>query len=551
MNAHPGIGTDPMRVIESLSALAICKQGLPAYYRTLVGSSDQVLRVAAIAALLELKAIRPAEWSTAVDQAQFGAVRSRACDYFLGIFEYDLVEACLAKPAPDVGALRERRIRAALALANDQLFEIDLGLFIAEGTLDHLNNVRTDAEQLGGWQRALPWAARCILVQPGEPSGPYTLLNTLLNANQLELLAAACRAFRQADVYPAEVAIFTSFLLVKEGRAKEAQKLLQAVPMSGLDPRMIVVSLRAKAEAFERMGDHRQAYATYQRQNASTGSKDVDPAAYPRAILRHSQFKLEPLPSDERAANHLVMLGFPRSGTTLLENALAAHPLIETMEEVPALASAINYLEIRASKDRMVKHEDGMIARQRYYHEIKRHGLKTTAQFFVDKMPLHTAEVHLLEQLFPERRYIFSIRHPYDVILSCFKQLFKPNAAMENFRTIEDACRLYDFVMSRWFSVFQMGNSERVYYVRYEQLVEDFVPTVKGVLGFVGAQWHEEIMRFPELAAARPTRTPSYQKVRGGLSVGVQSTRAAYAFLFRRPETKVLDRWVEHFGYTE
>lgn len=547
---YPGMSMDPIRVIESLSVLAGCKQGLPAYYRSLMGSSDQVLRVAALSALLELKAIRPLEWQIVVEHAHFGAIRSRACEYFLGIFEYELVEACLRQPAPDISALREQRINARLNLADDQLLEADIGLFLAEGTLDHLNNARADAEQLGGWQRALPWAVRCILVQPGEPSGPYTLLNTLLNSNQLELLAATCSAFRHADVYPSEVAIFSSFLLRQKGRAKEALKVLQAVPMSGLDPRLAVTTLRARAEGFEELGDYRQAYAAYQRQNSSAGSKNIDPVAYPRAILRHSQFKIEALPPDSNSANYLVMLGFPRSGTTLLENALSAHPLIETLEEVPALASAINYLEICSAKDETIRADDGEIARKRYYREIKRHSMKAAAAFFIDKMPLHTAEIQFLEKLFPSRRYIFSVRHPYDVVLSCFKQLFKPNAAMENFRSIEEACRLYDFVMSRWFAIFQMQNSDRVHYVRYEQLVESFVPTLHDVLEFVGTQWNEDILRFPELAAKRPTRTPSYQKVRGGLAVGVQSSREKYSFLFGRPETKMLDRWVEHFGYS-
>lgn len=549
MNVQTRVGSDPAQVVESLSALSICKQGLPAYYRTLAEANDQVLRVAALSALLELRAVRPGDWDDLVEASRDGAVRSRASNYFLSIFEYDLVDACLAHPVTDVGAIRDRATRAAVTLDPQNLFNANLELFLAEGQLAQLNDVRANAEQLGGWRQALPWAARCILAQPSDPGGPFTFLNTLLNANQIELLAQACKTFRQADVYPSEVAIFTSFLLTKQGRAKDALKLLQSVPGSQLDPRMQVVSLRAKAEAFESVGDYRQAYAAYQRQNAANASKDVDPKAYPRALIRHSGFKLSALPPDEHSGTHFVMLGFPRSGTTLLENALAAHPLIETIEEAPALASAINYLERQTNGTDTIRPEAGTAARQRYYREISRHVRKPEASIFVDKMPLHTAEIPLLEQLFPQRRYIFSIRHPYDVVLSCFRQLFKPNAAMENFRTIEDTCRLYDFVMTRWFSVFTLQETERLHYVRYEQLVEDFVPTVQGALRFLGAEWNEQVMRFPELAASRPTRTPSYQKVRGGLTLGVQSSRSGYAFLFGKPETKVLDRWVEHFGY--
>jgi tetratricopeptide (TPR) repeat protein len=549
MAAPLSVEVSPAGIIQNLSALSATKQGLAAYYRSLLASSDDLLRAAAMSALLELKAIRPSEWETAVELARFGAVRARAFDYFMGIYDYEMVERILALSVPETSALQEQRRRAVLNLDNARLLEIDTQLFFAEGSLDHLHNARTDAEQLGGWQRALPWTVRCVLAQPGDPRGPYTLLNTLLNANQLDLLTSACRLFNGTGIYPSESAIFSSFVLMKQAQVKDAQRLLQQVPLNALDPRLTVMVHRARAEAFEKLGDFRQAYAAYQRQNTAAASKDIDPDSYPRAVLRHALFKIEAMAPDEHAADHLVMLGFPRSGTTLLENALAAHPAIETVEELPALASAINYLELRPAGDGKVTLKDGNAARARYYREIERHRVKSTAKVVIDKMPLHTAEVQLLERLFPQRRYIFSIRHPYDVILSCFKQLFKPNAAMENFRTIEGACRLYDFVMSRWFAVFSLENSDRVHYVRYEQLVEEFETTVKGVLEFAGLEWDNSIMSFAERAGSRPTRTPSYQKVRGGLAIGVQSTRQGYAFLFGRPETKPLDRWVEHFGY--
>ena len=69
----------------------------------------------------------------------------------------------------------------------------------------------------------------------------------------------------------------------------------------------------------------------------------------------------------------------------------------------------------------------------------------------IDKMPIRSLYSPLMAKLLPEQRYIFSIRHPYDVALSCFKQRFKPNGAMSSFLSFADTVQLYDFAMTTWF----------------------------------------------------------------------------------------------------
>ena len=92
---------------------------------------------------------------------------------------------------------------------------------------------------------------------------------------------------------------------------------------------------------------------------------------------------------------------------------------------------------------------------------------------------------------------------------------------MEHFRTFETAVKLYDFTMSQWFSVFGFDDP-RVHYVRYDTLVTEFEPTVRAALDFLGAGWDDAVLGFATAAESRPTRTPSYHKVRQGLGIGVQ-----------------------------
>jgi hypothetical protein len=163
-------------------------------------------------------------------------------------------------------------------------------------------------------------------------------------------------------------------------------------------------------------------------------------------------------------------------------------------------------------------------------------------------MPIRSAHIGILEKMFPNKKYIFSIRHPCDVVLSCFRQQFRQNDAMENFRRFADACSLYDFVMSKWFSVFPIA-TERVHYVKYDDLIQNFEDELRKVLGFVGVEWNEAVLDFGSLSERRKVSTPSYAKVRAGLKLGVQSNWRNYAFLFEKAEAKPLQRWIDHFGY--
>ena len=134
------------------------------------------------------------------------------------------------------------------------------------------------------------------------------------------------------------------------------------------------------------------------------------------------------------------------------------------------------------------------------------------------------------------------------MVLSCFKQRFVPNPAMENFHTIEDASRLYDFAMTEWFKVHSMDDP-KVIYVRYDELVTDFDRVTGGVLEFLGLPWDDAVREFSKAAENRAAKTPSYHKVRQGLSIGVQTQWRNYGFVFQSEAVKPLRKWVEFFGY--
>lgn len=535
--------------INELGFLRSLSGGVQAYYQGLLNASEEPLRVAALVALLDLKAIWSAQAELVVANAHRGAVKRRAFAFFLSVHAYDFAERAAVTKSEDVDALMTERMMSELSLDYKRIAELDVELYMAHGAPDYLWSAESNADRAGGWRASVPHFVRSLLARPMDPNGPFHLLMALQSANQSQLVNDVCAAFDAAGVFKSEVQIFRATLAAEANDHRAALKLLDRVPLNSPNAVLNAFNLEVRAQSLDALGSFRDSYAAYQRMNRTNRDGSVDPKAYYRALDRHVTYTFEGDQADERIDNHFMLVGFPRSGTTLLENALAAHPRIETFEETAAQSRMSRWLERFAPNTHMVTSKLAAEARDQYFDELARQSKKSTGVIQIDKMPLASADAGYLRKIMPSARYIFSIRHPNDVVLSCFRQNFVHNPAMENFRTIADAAALYDRTMSEWFSVHSLEDDPSVCYVRYEDLVQSFRPTLERVLDFIGVGWDDAVLDFVAAADKRFAKTPSYKKVRSGLSIGVQSSRENYKFLFETKETAVLKKWVKHFGY--
>ncbi len=130
----------------------------------------------------------------------------------------------------------------------------------------------------------------------------------------------------------------------------------------------------------------------------------------------------------------VFLVGFPRSGTTLLEQVLDSHPRLQTLDEKP-MAEIMEraFLDMsRGGSNALTDLSGEQIARLRsiYWEEAARHVVRQPGTLLVDKLPLNIIRVPLLWRVFPEARFILAIRHPCDVTLSCLMQNFGINDAM-------------------------------------------------------------------------------------------------------------------------
>ena len=541
----------PDVVIRQLTLLPPSYSGLPSYYQKLIDSEDEILRIGGLSQLLSLGILPRGLWETAVKWSGHGAVRSRAFEFFLRNDETAWAREVLAVPFDITDDFAERLMHLRLAFDRPGQLRCEAGGFLRDGKVEHLDAATNLAEMVGGWRSALPWAVRTVMMTPNEGFA-FRLLNLLKQSNQRDLLRNALEAFRVAGRFPAVQAIFTAVLRLAEGQPAVALAILAKQRERAPDNFTQAFIEMVRAEAAEALGKYVEAYRYYARMNeerrfARPGviQPNVNPQRYLERVVKSDRLLDDALPEDPNRS-YFGMVGFPRSGTTLLENALSAHPDIETLEEVPSSLTAVGYLE--SNDRRPTPQATGLAARDVYYKSIEVHRSKREASIVIDKMPLDSANAPLQVKLFPGRRYIFSIRDPRDVVLSCFKTNFLPNDAMEHFRTFAGACKLYDFALSRWFSRFKLED-ERVCYVRYEKLVTDFDSELRRVLDFLGARWDPAVRTFAETAQNRHTTTPSYEKVRKGLTLGVQSSWRNYRHVFDSDEAKPVTKWIEFFGY--
>lgn len=230
-----------------------------------------------------------------------------------------------------------------------------------------------------------------------------------------------------------------------------------------------------------------------------------------------------PLPTTDERVAPIFLVGFPRSGTTWLDQALAALPGVFLMEEKTALD------EVRAQLGGPAQ---GAVARlmafgearrlelHRNYREIaERHlGAAIEGRRLIDKMPLNLLNFWLIHGIFPDARIVVSLRDPRDVCRSCFTTLFRLRPSTANFPTLEQAARLYREIMGLWLRQRKlMALNART--LRYEDRVGDFEGELRDLLAFLELPWHDAVLNYAGAARQRSTVTPSYDQVGAALSL--------------------------------
>jgi len=257
-----------------------------------------------------------------------------------------------------------------------------------------------------------------------------------------------------------------------------------------------------------------------------------------------------PAPTPGAAATHVFLLGYPRSGTTLVENILASAPGVVALEERDTLLDADEALvpndgnlpDLDTLDRSLLTH-----LRERYWARVRAMaGEDVAGGVFVDMNPFNGIKLPIIARLFPDARILIMRRDPRDVVLSCFRINFTPSAAAFAFTELEEAARHYDALM-RLIEACRERLPLAFHEVRYDRLVAAFDSEVRALADFVGLEWTDDFKSFDRTAKSRGVRTASATQVRRGLYDGGGRWRRYERQL--APALPILAPWVERLGF--
>jgi tetratricopeptide (TPR) repeat protein len=257
-------------------------------------------------------------------------------------------------------------------------------------------------------------------------------------------------------------------------------------------------------------------------------------------------------PPQDGPRTHVFLVGFPRSGTTLLEQVLASHPQVATMEERPCLIdSAKAFFGADADLDRLAALSDAELQpwRDLYWKRVAETEGPRVKPVFLDKLPLNAVFLPLIARLFPKAKILLALRDPRDVVLSCFRRRFAMNAGMFEFTELENTAIYYDAVM-KLVEIYRGKLALDVAEARHESLVADFEGEASRLCAFLGLEFDEAMHAFAARASRQNIDTPSSAQVARGLSdAGVAQWRRYAPQL--EPVFPALAPFVARLGYPE
>lgn len=253
----------------------------------------------------------------------------------------------------------------------------------------------------------------------------------------------------------------------------------------------------------------------------------------------------------------IFLVGFPRSGTTLTEQILNQHPDVVTSNEGLILQSAIESHFKTTKKQDMAPYKKLLSADSKELDSIRSNYWQLAKEdtpslqsnnLFVDKQPLNLVHLGIISMLFPDARIIMAIRDPRDVCLSCFMQDFIPNPATANYFTLSSTVSFYTQVMDMWLHYRQVLPGHWHQY-RYEDLVDDFELTTRGLFDFLNLDYPDDTADFHITAKNRMISTPSYQDVTTPIYKHSKERWQNYR-KHLKPYLEKLAPFIDEFGYS-
>ncbi len=420
--------------------------------------------------------------------------------------------------------------------------------------------------KLGQPERAEP-AVRLAASAGADPLARLTLIQVLERTNRLD---EARRLLDELSADPdsarlgSELPLMQAQLAHREGRHEVAVQLFENAVASCAELHNRHFQQFPLAKSLDALGRHAEAYQVLTEAHRSQaahlkltaplaalrGAPPLSIAGYPCDPADVAGWDATGAPGAE--ASPVFIVAFPRSGTTLLELALDAHPALRSMDEQPFLQNALDDLlelgvQYPAALARVTDAQLNSV-RDRYWERVRRKVDIQPGQRLIDKNPLNLLRLPVIARLFPGAKIILAVRHPCDVLLSCYMQHFRAPDFAQLCQDLPTLCAGYRRSFDFWYAQQTILRAD-VLELRYESFVESFESQVRGIVDFLELPWNEAVLAPGRRAAEkRFISTPSYSQVVQPVNTRSVGRWLPYREMFAA-SLPLLQPYFERWGY--
>lgn len=255
----------------------------------------------------------------------------------------------------------------------------------------------------------------------------------------------------------------------------------------------------------------------------------------------------------------VLLTGCPRSGTTLIEKILDAHPSVISADEFTAFTQFILPSLVKGKRDdegffdadtldrllplRLKKHE------QRYtqYLEDAMHE-KIGGRILIDKNPSTTFLIPAYQRIWPRNRILYALRDPRDIVISCFFRWLPVNSVSVRYQTLEDTCKRTAEELEAWLKLRQQLPDGSWHETRYEDTVQNHTQESQKVLEWMGLPWDDSISNYRSHMEKRGVNSPTYAAVTQPIYTGALERWKNYESILA-PHLPILEHCIQALDY--
>ena len=423
----------------------------------------------------------------------------------------------LAAQSDDIDSLLERGARLSASGFTAEAYRVFVKAYeLAPESPRVLNRVGDFLLERGHVEEAL--ALFSMSADQGDVGGLCGLVE--VRERRGELGEALSIVDRVPEALEASLAlrVVTARILGRTGRIDDAAALLSAVDTRSLPDRDAAAVHYQLGELYHARGKTERAFAAWRRANSRRHlvfNRAAHESEIDELVAAWSKKSFESRPRGSDSERPVFIVGVPRSGTSLVEHILAAHPSVFGAGELA---------DINALYQATDTSDAGQVSRAASNYLSRLEGLDCSAKRVIDKMPFNAMRLGFIAQLFPKARVIHCVRDPKDTALSIYGRNFSDwHTYATDMTDIAGYIAGHERMMEHWEEVLPLPILE----VEYETLVRTGEPMLRKLVDFVGLPWDDAVMGFH--ASTRTVATASFAQVRQPLYTSSVGRARPYA----------------------